>query len=96
MPATGFCNLSRDPPDIENLLSLNPKVYTKASVVPSAQTKENKKHWKRNSDKKCGTCRPLKSDFDDIKHTTLSERAALREAARYKIFFMSNESFKFC
>ncbi|GBM46677.1 Dihydropyrimidine dehydrogenase [NADP(+)] [Araneus ventricosus] len=28
------------------------------------------------------THRPLKNDFDDIKHTTLSERAALREAAR--------------
>ena len=28
------------------------------------------------------SCRPLEGDFDDIKHTTLSERAALREAAR--------------
>ncbi|GFR26592.1 dihydropyrimidine dehydrogenase, partial [Trichonephila clavata] len=65
-----------------NLLSLNPKVYCRASVVPSAQTKINKRLWKRNADKKCATSRPLKNDFDDIKHTSLSERAALREAAR--------------
>ncbi|GFS94713.1 dihydropyrimidine dehydrogenase [Nephila pilipes] len=82
MPMNGTCCLSKDPPDIENLLSLNPKVYCRASVVPSAQTKINKRYWKRNADKKCATSRPLKNDFDDIKHTTLSERAALKEAAR--------------
>lgn len=75
-------SLTRDPPDIENLLSLNPRVYRNASVVASAKTKVSKKFWKRNPDKKCGSCRPLKNDFDDIKHTTLSERGALREAAR--------------
>lgn len=77
-----YHGLTRDPPDIENILALNPKVYRNASIVPSAQTKEIKKLWKRNADKKCSTCRPLKNDFDDIKHTTLSERGALREAAR--------------
>jgi len=28
------------------------------------------------------TCTPLQNNFDDIKHTTLSERGALREAGR--------------
>lgn len=45
-------------------------------------TKKVKKHWKRNTDKSCTTCTPLKNDFSDIKHTTLSERGALREANR--------------
>ncbi|XP_037070102.1 dihydropyrimidine dehydrogenase [NADP(+)]-like [Pollicipes pollicipes] len=75
--------LSIDPPDIEALLALNPRIKPYASLVPSAQTKKNKKQWKRNTDKKCGTCGPdLTNDFEDIKHTTLSERAALREAER--------------
>ncbi|KAF6769839.1 hypothetical protein AHF37_11324 [Paragonimus kellicotti] len=43
---------------------------------------QEKKHWKRNADKNCATCRPLTNDFSDIKPTTLSERGALREAAR--------------
>lgn len=72
---------SKDLPDIENLLSLNPRVQTKCSAVPSSITKVVKKHWKRNKDH-CNTCEPLTYNFDDIKHTTLSERAALREAAR--------------
>ena len=29
------------------------------------------------------SCESLVNNFDDVKHTTLSERAALREAARY-------------
>ncbi|XP_043218241.1 dihydropyrimidine dehydrogenase [NADP(+)]-like [Amphibalanus amphitrite] len=75
--------LSVDPPDIEAILTLNPQIKPYASIVPSAQTKKNKKHWKRNADKKCGTCGPdLTKNFDDIKHTTLSERAALKEASR--------------
>ncbi|RWS25388.1 dihydropyrimidine dehydrogenase-like [NADP(+)] [Leptotrombidium deliense] len=74
--------LSRDPPDIENILHLNPKVRTNATVVPTFQTKLNKKHWKRNEDKKCNSCPSLENNFDDIKHTTLSERGALREATR--------------
>lgn len=74
--------LSKDAPDIENLLRLNPRTPAHAFVVPTAKTKSNKAHWKRNADKKCDSCHPLDGDFDDIKHTTLSERAALREAAR--------------
>ncbi|CAH1775886.1 unnamed protein product [Owenia fusiformis] len=74
--------LSKDVPDIENLLSLNPQVRKSAVVKSSASTKKDKKHWKRNADKGCGTCAPLEKNFDDIKHTTLSERGALKEAAR--------------
>lgn len=76
--------LSRDVADIENILALNAKINPYASVVPSAETKKNKKHWKRNTDKNCTSCATteLYKNFDDIKHTTLSERAALREAAR--------------
>ncbi len=100
-------SLTRDPPDIESLLSLNPRTKPFANAVPSVVTKKNKKHWKRNDDKEknltncgydmscvqcfkqnyhnvlyCRSCSSLYKNFDDIKHTTLSERAALREAAR--------------
>ncbi|XP_012269514.2 dihydropyrimidine dehydrogenase [NADP(+)] [Athalia rosae] len=74
--------LSKEIPDIENLLSLNPKIKNYTNLVPSVQTKKNKQHWKRNASKKCGSCAPLTKNFDDIKHTTLSERGALKEAAR--------------
>jgi len=78
--------VSREPQDIENLLHLNPKIKPYANAVPSAVTKKGKKHWKRNEDKtetlKCNSCDPLLNNFDDIKHTTLSERGALRESAR--------------
>ncbi|KAK3577518.1 hypothetical protein CHS0354_026474 [Potamilus streckersoni] len=74
--------VSRDVPDIENILVLNPKVNKHASLVSSSATKINKKHWKRNDTKGCSTCVPREKNFEDIKHTTLSERAALREAAR--------------
>ena len=42
---------TKDPPDIENLLALNPRVKTHANAVPTVLTKKNKKHWKRNADK---------------------------------------------
>jgi dihydropyrimidine dehydrogenase (NADP+) len=74
--------LSKDPPDIESLLALNPKVSTNASLKSTSITKKDKKHWKRNDDKSCSTCEPLRNNFEDVKHTTLSERAALREAGR--------------
>ncbi|XP_028405372.1 dihydropyrimidine dehydrogenase [NADP(+)]-like [Dendronephthya gigantea] len=74
--------LSKHVADIENLLSLNPKIQPHASTVPSAVTKRGKKHWKRNKDKSCSSCGDLNKNFDDVKHTTLSERGALREAAR--------------
>ncbi|EDW65449.1 dihydropyrimidine dehydrogenase [NADP(+)] [Drosophila virilis] len=74
--------LSKDTPDIEDLLALNPRVKTQCSVVPTKQTKENKKHWKRNADHTAVPCTTLANNFEDIKHTTLSERGALEEAAR--------------
>ena len=43
--------LTKDPPDIENLLALNPRVKSHANAIPSVITKKNKKHWKRNADK---------------------------------------------
>ncbi|XP_058443481.1 dihydropyrimidine dehydrogenase [NADP(+)] [Malaya genurostris] len=73
---------SKDLPDIESLLALNPRVKSHGSLVPTTVTKQTKKHWKRNTDRSCSSCTPLTNDFSDIKHTTLSERAALREASR--------------
>ncbi|GAB6026611.1 hypothetical protein CHUAL_013019 [Chamberlinius hualienensis] len=75
-------DLSRHTADIENLLALNPRVNTHISVVPSILTKSNKEHWKRNEALQCNDCNRLTKNFDDIKHTTLSERGALKEAAR--------------
>ncbi|XP_060065318.1 dihydropyrimidine dehydrogenase [NADP(+)]-like [Ylistrum balloti] len=75
-------DVSRDIPDIESILALNPKVLHSASLVPSAVTKQNKKHWKRNQEKGCSSCESKEKNFSDIKHTTLSERGALREASR--------------
>ncbi|XP_033636477.1 dihydropyrimidine dehydrogenase [NADP(+)]-like [Asterias rubens] len=74
--------LSKDVADIENLLVLNPRVLHHASLVTTSTTKKNRKHWKRNGPTSCATCGDLENNFDDIKHTTLSERAALKEAAR--------------
>ena len=49
--ATGEVTVSFDPPDIENLLSLNPRVTKFANAVPSSVTKVVKKKFKRNADK---------------------------------------------
>ncbi|XP_032884780.1 dihydropyrimidine dehydrogenase [NADP(+)] [Amblyraja radiata] len=74
--------LSHDLPDIENLLLLNPRVKTCASLRSTTTTKIDKSHWKRNPAKNCSSHEKLENNFDDIKHTTLSERGALREAMR--------------
>ncbi|KAL9951246.1 hypothetical protein ACROYT_G043872 [Oculina patagonica] len=74
--------LSKHSSDIENLLALNPKIKPHASLVSTSTTKTNRKLWKRNLEKGCSSCESLVNNFDDVKHTTLSERAALREAAR--------------
>lgn len=72
-----------DAADIEDILTLNPRVNTSATVRPSIQTKNDKHNWKRNADKSCLSCKnEYQNDFRDIKHTTLSERGALREAFR--------------
>ncbi|XP_033127315.1 dihydropyrimidine dehydrogenase [NADP(+)]-like [Anneissia japonica] len=78
----GLKLLTKEVADIESLLSLNPRIKPHANLVTTSQTKKNKKHWKRNAGKSCGDCDSLQNNFDDIKHTTLSERGALREAAR--------------
>ncbi|KAG8013851.1 Dihydropyrimidine dehydrogenase [NADP(+)] [Nibea albiflora] len=62
------------------ILTLNPRVKTHAQIMSTANKKKEKKHWKRNPDRSCDSCVKLENNFDDIKHTTLSERGALREA----------------
>ncbi|XP_067234865.1 dihydropyrimidine dehydrogenase [NADP(+)] isoform X6 [Chanodichthys erythropterus] len=74
--------LSKELPDIESILALNPRVQTHAALLSTATKKTEKKHWKRNGEKGCESCVKLENNFDDIKHTTLSERGALREAVR--------------
>lgn len=62
---------------------LNPKISPHASLLPTVFTKKEKKCWKRNLDKNSNKlAKQLYNDFDDIKHTTLSERGAIREASR--------------
>ena len=51
MPPVSKAQLTQDPPDIENLLALNPKIKPYVNVVPTVVTKKVKKHWKRNEDK---------------------------------------------
>eukprot|EP00124_Ichthyophonus_hoferi_P001007 Ihof_evm2s45 gene=Ihof_evmTU2s45 len=75
-------DVTRHLPDIEAILALNSHAHTNASVQPTTVTRENRKLWKRNQDHTCSTCSDLTNNFDDIKHTTLSERAALKEANR--------------
>ncbi|XP_005797190.1 dihydropyrimidine dehydrogenase [NADP(+)] [Xiphophorus maculatus] len=75
-------NLSKDLPDIESILALNPRVKSHAQIFSTASKKKEKKHWKRNPERNCDSCMKLENNFDDIKHTTLSERGALREALR--------------
>ncbi|XP_063284409.1 dihydropyrimidine dehydrogenase [NADP(+)] isoform X1 [Pelobates fuscus] len=74
--------LSKDPMDIENILALNPRTASHAVLQSTAVKKQVKRNWKRNPDKSCSSCEKLENNFDDIKHTTLGERGALREAMR--------------
>jgi len=64
--------------DLEDL-ALNPKVMKYANARSSAETRTEKLKWKRNVG--CNGC-DRTNDFDDIKHSTLTERGALFEAAR--------------
>lgn len=84
MPPVASSALIYESPDIESLLTLNPRPRSSASVVPTIHTKVIKKHWKRNQDKGLNVIprELIEANFDDVKHTTLSERAALREASR--------------
>ncbi|XP_027206045.2 dihydropyrimidine dehydrogenase su(r) [Dermatophagoides pteronyssinus] len=74
--------LTEDSQDIEDILSLNPRVKNWATVIPSHRTKQEKSQWKRNCGRNGCDWSKLIENFDDIKPTTLSERGALREAAR--------------
>lgn len=83
--------VSVDLPDIESVLNLNPQSYVRAKSVPTAVGRKVKAHWKRNQKSQgctqndgCGkgSKGKLYNNFGDIKHTTLSERGALREAGR--------------
>ncbi|XP_023256285.1 dihydropyrimidine dehydrogenase [NADP(+)], partial [Seriola lalandi dorsalis] len=67
---------------LQSILALNPRVKTHAQIMSTANKKKEKKHWKRNPERSCDSCVKLENNFDDIKHTTLSERGALREAMR--------------
>ncbi|KAL7639399.1 UNVERIFIED_CONTAM: hypothetical protein RMT77_009900 [Armadillidium vulgare] len=73
--------LSKETADIEDILRLNPRTPKFASLKPSTLTKEEKRYWRRNKVKSCAPC-DRENNFDDIKHTTLSERGALKEASR--------------
>ncbi|XP_065202916.1 dihydropyrimidine dehydrogenase [NADP(+)]-like [Planococcus citri] len=74
--------LSKDLPDIEAILSLNPRIKPVANIQPTILTKNEKIKWKRNTGKSCNKSHSLYKNFDDVKHTTLSERGALKEASR--------------
>lgn len=84
MPPVASSTLIYESPDIESLLALNPRPRANANVVPTIHTKIIKKHWKRNQDKGQNAIPRdlIEANFEDIKHTTLSERAALRESSR--------------
>ncbi|XP_066259662.1 dihydropyrimidine dehydrogenase [NADP(+)] [Euwallacea similis] len=77
-----MAKVSVDIPDIESLLELNPKVRHHSTLQSTATTKKGKQHWKRSTGKQCNACTSLENNFSDIKPTTLSERGALKEAAR--------------
>ncbi|EGG13663.1 dihydropyrimidine dehydrogenase [Cavenderia fasciculata] len=66
--------------DIENILALNPTVNKFATFKPTAVSKKDKAHWKKND--RCKTACDLKNDFSDVKPTTLTERGALFESSR--------------
>lgn len=67
-------------------MHLNPRTkrLNTAKAVPTTTTQKNRKYWKRNVGVLGATAdkQPLLGDFMDAKAHTLSERAALREAAR--------------
>ncbi|KAL7065158.1 hypothetical protein AAHC03_04392 [Spirometra sp. Aus1] len=90
-PACGGCRhlsanhqkqLSQDSEKVQRILQLQPRVSVSATVRPTLETRKDKKWWKRNADKDESAIPPVHFDFSDIKHTTLSERGALREASR--------------
>ena len=73
---------SFEPDLIGERLALNPTVKKQMTVrmKPTEATKASRKHWKRNSEARSSA--GLFNNFADVKHTTLSEQAAVAEAAR--------------
>jgi len=82
MVATNAQSIQKDVSAVKDIeiLALQPIVQKHASVRPSSRTKKEKTLWKRNIDSPSGCS--LKNNFDDIKHTTLTERGALFESSR--------------
>ncbi|CAM4593955.1 unnamed protein product [Leuciscus chuanchicus] len=69
----GYCKsdtmatmLSKELPDIESILALNPRVKTYANLHSTASKKNEKKHWKRNPERSCdnyyGAAKAILSD----------------------------------
>ena len=73
---------SFEPDMIGGRMALNPTAKKQSAVIakPTAATKLSRKHWKRNSEARSSA--GLFNNFADVKHTTLSEQAAVKEAAR--------------
>jgi dihydropyrimidine dehydrogenase (NADP+) len=71
---------SFEPEVIGERLNLNPTVskMRKTKVVPTSRTRASRRKWKRN----VGVVSSIKNNFDDAKHTTLSEAAAVKESQR--------------
>lgn len=45
--------LTKDPPDIESLLALNPRIKPHATLKPTVDTKKDRSYWKRNEKRNC-------------------------------------------
>ena len=73
---------SFEPDMIGARLDLNPTAAKQLGVAvkPTAVTKQARKYWKREG--KTRSSAGLYNNFADIKHTTLSEQAAVKEASR--------------
>ncbi|XP_030378168.1 dihydropyrimidine dehydrogenase [NADP(+)]-like [Scaptodrosophila lebanonensis] len=75
-------HMSKDPPEIKQVLELNPHVQKNCTVLPTSVIKEQRKCWMRVRERALQERPSLLNNFEDVKVRTLSERAALKEAAR--------------
>ncbi|XP_068140700.1 dihydropyrimidine dehydrogenase [NADP(+)]-like [Drosophila tropicalis] len=75
-------HVSKDSPEIKKVLELNPRAKRQCRMVPTAQVKEERKFWMRVREKGLQERPSLLNNFEAVGDTTLSERAALKEAAR--------------
>ena len=60
--------------EFKDILELNPKIKSHASLVPTSRTKEQRKYWKRNVEKNC--------NVSDENYTVL-----IKVIAKYEIEF---------